>query len=324
MIQMPPHYSFIIPVKPNGTVSALPYLERLSNEFACEIIVVEGRSPSRQRNIAAQKSAGDILYFIDDDSRISPSCLHICTEHFGSEAVAVVGGPSLTPPDNSLIQQLFGHALSSLFGAGSMRNRYRIIGKARLTSQKELILCNMAIRRDVFIKMGGFDERLYPNEENELLDRIRAEGLQLIHDPALAVYRSQRPSISAFTKQMFNYGRGRGEQTCLTHKIPVASAVPMFFVAYLLLLPLTLLLSKLAIIPLLLYLILCLTLVFTEMLRLKSVTSVFLLFIYPLMHISNGLGLAYGVIKGIGDKMIPDDSTTVTIRIVKPFQNELK
>lgn len=321
---MPLHYSFIIPVKPNGTVSALPYLEKLSSEFDYEIIIAEGTSPSRQRNLAAQKSTGDILFFIDDDSLISTSCLHICTEHFVSKTVAVVGGPSLTPPDNSLKQRLFGSALSSAFGAGSMRNRYRIFGKARLTSEKELILCNMAIRRDVFIKIGGFDERLYPNEENELLDRIQAEGLQLIHDPALAVYRSQRPSITAFAKQMFNYGRGRGEQSRITGKISIVNLVPMFFTMYLIALPFMMLSYTVTVVPLLLYILLSLLSLFAEMSRLKSMTSVFLLFIYPLMHISNGLGLAYGIITGSNDTRKPDNSTPVSVRIIKTFQNALK
>ena len=57
-----------------------------------------------------------------------PDCLSICALVMEDPDVAVVGGPSLTPPGDSLLQQLFGSALSSLLGAGAVRNRYRACG----------------------------------------------------------------------------------------------------------------------------------------------------------------------------------------------------
>jgi len=164
-----PTFTFIIPVKPGGYVAALDPLRRLtSSPYKFEILIAEGCSPSRQRNSAAQDARGEILYFLDDDSQVAPDCLDTCTTIFAEPTVAVVGGPSLTPTTDTPLQQLFGLALSSLFGAGGMRNRYRRIGDVRDTSDKELILCNLALRRNIFLESGGLDERLYPNEENEL------------------------------------------------------------------------------------------------------------------------------------------------------------
>ena len=66
--------SIIIPVKPGGTVRALNYLQRLAYPpEKIEVIVAEGTQPSRQRNEAARRSSGEILYFLDDDSTVAPA-----------------------------------------------------------------------------------------------------------------------------------------------------------------------------------------------------------------------------------------------------------
>ena len=210
-------FSIIIPVKPGGHVAALESLQRVAAPPECyEILIAEGSAPSRQRNTAVHEAQGEIIYFLDDDSRVSPECLDTIGKVLADPSVAAVGGPSLTPADDSLLQQLFGSLLSSVLGAGAVRNRYRTVGSERTTTDKELILCNLAMRRSVFLEAGGFDERLYPNEENELLNRVVARGMKLVHAPAMAIRRSQRRTLRLFTRQMFSYGRGRAQQTLIS------------------------------------------------------------------------------------------------------------
>ena len=225
--------SIIIPVKPGGTVRALVPLRAATYPAdRYEVIIAEGRRPSCQRNRAAAAARGDILYFLDDDSLIEPDNLERLARHFTDPAAAAVGGPSLTPDGDSPLQQAFGLTLSSPLGGGSVRNRYRRTGMVRRTDDSELILCNLAFRKDVFIDSGGLDERLYPNEENELMDRLKAGGHALLHDPDLVVLRSQRATAGAYLRQLYTYGRGRGEQTRITRRGKIASFLPVFFLVY--------------------------------------------------------------------------------------------
>lgn len=225
--------SVIIPVKPGGRVRALePLAHAAYPAKRYEILVAEGCRPSSQRNRAAAAASGDILYFLDDDSLIDPANLERLTRHFSDPSVAAVGGPSLTPPDDTPLQQAFGLTLSSALGGGAVRNRYRRSGTVRRTDDRELILCNLAFRKAVFLAAGGLDARLYPNEENELMDRIRAGGGHLVHDPDLIVQRSQRPTVRAYLRQLFTYGRGRGEQTRLTRRCKFVSFLPTLFLVY--------------------------------------------------------------------------------------------
>lgn len=229
-------FSIIIPVKPGGYVAACEHLKRiLPDDPRYEILLAEGCAPSQQRNRAAREATGDVLYFLDDDSLITPVNLALCLDVMNDPAVAVVGGPSITPGDDSWLQQLFGYALASAFGSGAVHNRYRAYGEPRKTTDKELILCNLAVRRPVFIDLDGFNECLYPNEENEFLERVISAGYTLLHVPAMSVLRSQRRTLKAFIRQMFNYGRGRGQQTLITASYSVTSFIPLFFVAYLIL-----------------------------------------------------------------------------------------
>lgn len=311
-----PTFSFIIPVKPEGRIKALEGLRQLEERpHPFEILIAEGANPSRQRNLAARQARGDLLYFLDDDSLVDPECLTLCARIMADPLVAVAGGPSLTPESDSGLQRLFGQALSSPFGAGAMRNRYRAAGHTRETTEQELILCNLAIRRDVFLAAGGFDERLYPNEENELLDRIAAADRKLVHLPSMSVRRSQRASLWAFVRQMFSYGRGRGRQTLIAGAHSPLSFMPLAFVAYLALFPLLPppLFWRL---PLAAYIILDFLFTGAALVTSGRPAAAALLLIFPLMHCCNGIGLLRGL---LGGRPRPTPAGEVTIKRIREF-----
>ena len=313
-----PKVSIIIPVKPGGRVSALAAVQHADYPVAAlEVLVAEGRQPSRQRNRAASAATGDILYFLDDDSRVAPGFLRRAVRHYDAPEVAAVGGPSLTPDSDSTLQHAFTMAFTSLFGGGGMRNRYRQTGAVRATSDHELILCNLSFRRDLFLACGGFDERLYPNEENELMERLRREGGRLIHDPGLAVWRSQRPTLSAFCRQLFGYGRGRGEQTVLSGVVKPVTFVPSLFLLYLLLLPLAH--KAVYYLPLLCYLIVTLSCaIFAAGRSNRPVAALFLPIVFPLFHFCYGFGMLWGLVT-CRWKRAPSAAGEATIRRVKEF-----
>jgi len=312
-----PKVSIIIPVKPGGQVIALAGVRGVDYPAPfIEVLVAEGRQPSRQRNLAVAASAGDILYFLDDDSKVLPRFLRKAVRNFQEPEVAAVGGPSLTPDSDSLLQHSFAMAFASAFGSGGMRNRYRQAGEIRVTCDRELILCNLSFRRETFLAHGGFDERLYPNEENELLEKIRRGGGRLIHDPDIFIFRSQRPSLRAFCRQLFCYGRGRGEQTVLSGVLKPITFIPSFFLIYLLLLPL--MHKHVYYLPLLCYLISTVIITIYEGIKSRRPLSALLLpVVFPIFHLCYG----FGVIRGLCSSRWKTGSLTseVAIRRIKEF-----
>ncbi len=312
--------SVIIPVKPGGRVRALAPLEHAAYPAELyEIIVAEGRRPSSQRNRAAHAARGDILYFLDDDSLIDPANLEKLSRLFADADVAAAGGPSLTPADDTPLQHAFGLTLASPLGGGAVRNRYRRSGSVRRTDDSELILCNLAFRKSVFVAAGGLDGRLYPNEENELMDRIKAGGGQLVHDPDLVVHRSQRSTVRAYLRQLFTYGRGRGEQTRISRSCKFVSFLPTLFLLYVMML-------MLVVPPWPVWVPLCCYLAGVVGESARSLiagsslaTALHLLWTVPALHGCYGAGLVAGLTRprhaspGAGEG-------EVTLRVVKPFE----
>lgn len=236
-----PFVTVIVPTKPGQAeikaVEAARGLDYPKDKL--EIIVARGRQPAIQRNHAVRESRGEIIYFLDDDSQPAPDALRRAIKHFEDASVQMVGGPNVCPPDAPFIERVFAVALASWIAFGPSRARYDRVGKARASSEKELILCNLLARRAPLLELGGFDESLYPNEENALMDDLQKRGGKLIYDPDVSVHRRPRPTLKSFIRMLMTYGRGRAEQFRL-HPTPGSALnfVPPLFVVYLLVLPL--------------------------------------------------------------------------------------
>jgi succinoglycan biosynthesis protein ExoA len=286
--------SVIIPVKPqNSNPRILEYLERIDYpKDKIEIMVVSGNKPSLQRNRGAQAAKGDILYFFNDDAQVPVGIFRKVIDIFNKRRdIAGVGGPDLTPADNSRLQHLFGYAMSSYFAHWKMRARYLRIGKERFSDERELLLSNMAVRKDIFLKFSGFNEGLYPNEENEMVNRMLKAGYRFIYSPDLKIYRDRRETIGEFLKQFYRYGQGRMDQIFIEGVFKNwLFFIPTFLLVYLFGLPL-LRDGWVSLIPLFIYIFLAIT--DAVHLSFKNRTNaVFKLpLLYMLMHLSYASGM---------------------------------
>ena len=236
MSQLPPIVTVIIAAPPNlaevQAVAAARQLDYPADRL--EIIVARGRQPSVQRNVALRAARGEWIYFLDDDALPPPDNLRRAENFLNNPAVAMVGGPNVCPPGAPPLEQVFAIVLASWLAFGPSRARYTPVGTERDTGEKELILCNTLARRGVLLELGGFNEALYPNEENALMDELQKRGQRLVYDPQFFVYRRPRRTLSAFLKMLRTYGRGRAEQFRL-HPTPGSALnfVPPLFCLYL-------------------------------------------------------------------------------------------
>lgn len=236
MSDLLPKVSVIIAARPDQTdIKALDAARGFDYPAdSLEVIVARGTQPSVQRNAALKAASGELIYFLDDDSVPGPGMLRRAVAQFANPAVQMVGGPNLCPPDAPSLEQVFAVVLASWLAFGPSRARYSAVGEARETGEKELILCNLVARRQPMIELGGFDEALYPNEENALMDDLRKRGGKLIYDPQLIVHRRPRRSLKAFAKMLLTYGRGRAEQFRLHPTLgSILNFVPPLFCVYL-------------------------------------------------------------------------------------------
>jgi len=251
-----PSVTVIIPTKPDlAEILALAAARNLDYpREQLEIIIARGKQPSVQRNTALRAARGEIIYFLDDDSCPPPDNLRRAVAHFADPAVKMVGGPNLCPADAPALEKIFALVLASWLAFGPSRARYWPVGQTRASGEKELILCNLLARRADLLELGGFNEALYPNEENALMDELQKRGGKLIYDPALIAHRRPRRTLKAFCKMLMTYGRGRAEQFRVNPTPGSAlNFVPPLFCVYLVVLPLLALLGKIVFLPLALY-----------------------------------------------------------------------
>lgn len=292
--------SVIIPVESNRTsVPALDYLKNVDYpQEKIEVIISIGDWPSSQRNQAASVAKGEILYFFNRDTQPQPDIFMKAVGIINRDPkIAGVGGVDITPEENNYIQHLFGYAMGSYFAHWRMRSRYVPVGKERIAGESELLLSNMAVRKDVFLDSGGFNERLYPNEENELINRVSMMGYKFIYSPDIRICRDRRKNISRFIRQFYSYGQGRMNQMRVEEMPGNAKfLLPVGFLIYLFAL-LFFHDSPVFFIPLAVYLLLAGA--DSIYLSLKNGENLFILpLLYLIMHFSYASGMISGFLRG--------------------------
>jgi succinoglycan biosynthesis protein ExoA len=316
--------TIIIPTRPEQAeikaVTAAKQLDYSPDEL--EILVARGKQPSVQRNAALKQATGELIYFLDDDSMPAPSNLKAAIQHFKDPSVKMLGGPNLCPPDAPALEHVFALVLGNSVAFGPSRARYAQVGTLRPSSEKELILCNLMARKDAMLQLGGFDEKLYPNEENALMDALQNGGGKLLYDPSFTVLRRPRPTLKAFIKMVRTYGRGRAEQFRVNPTFgSVLNFVPPLFCVYLILtLALLLLLpavGKFFLLPLALYVLIVLAQFPALLKHGKFAHTLAALPLIVLTHILYGYGFWRGLFTTLSPSGVKP-KTEVTIEKITP------
>jgi hypothetical protein len=177
-----------------------------------QIVVAEGGHPARQRNAALGCALGEIVVFLDNDCAIGSGYWKELETAMARPEVEIVGGPALLRPQATAWEEIFHALLTHVLIVGTVSSRYAPRGEFRAATQTDLILCNLAVRRSIFQKIGPLSTDLYPNEENEWLDRAHLARVGAYYDPALQVFRPQRATLGKMGLTLLRYGMGRTRQ----------------------------------------------------------------------------------------------------------------
>ena len=155
----------------------------------------ENRPVSVIRNEIASSYGGDYLVMLDADDRLLPTFLERVLREFERDPnVAVVS------PDAQLIDASSGrHFDFTLMESRWWKAPHRVQpgGMVSALATRDFLYAGAAVRRDVFIALGGLDPDLFGCMDWDLWIRVAASGheIALIREP-LAEYRVHSGSLS--------------------------------------------------------------------------------------------------------------------------------
>lgn len=175
-------------------------------QYPVLLLTEERRGLNAARNTGIKHSKGEIIAFTDGDCVVSSNWIKKIVEDFKEKEVGCVGGNAFGYYDDFL----------SRYSDESIMPVLRIFEKKVVLDKVEPPLqypagCNMAVRRDVFERIGFFDERIeYGFDEDELVERVCKGGYKMVLDPEVVIRHKHRSSVRELLRQNFRYGRGIG------------------------------------------------------------------------------------------------------------------
>ena len=211
----------------DGTGSVVAeMLSHAGSPASARLMENPGRIVSKALNKALDEAVGDVIVRVDGHCEIPPDYVSRCVQLLTEKGADNVGGRVVTVGD-TVGSRAIASAMSSPFGVGGARFRY---------SNKPGWVDTVpfgAWPREVFDRIGRFDEELVRNQDDEFNFRLTQAGGKIWFDPSIrSVYRS-RATLSSLWRQYFGYGlykvrliQKRGGVASWRHLVP-----PTFVVA---------------------------------------------------------------------------------------------
>lgn len=182
-------------------------------------------------NIGLRATRLDVVLLLGAHCEMQPGyILTLVSTLAGDNSIGCVGGRTAPQGRANTVQKAASAVLGSRLGVGN--SYFRLPGK----DIKDVdTVAFGAYRKDVFLAVGSFDERLVRNQDIEFNYRVRKAGFRVLLDPSVEIHYSPRRSWKEFWKQNF----GNGLWNIVTWQlVPGALSwrhfMPLFFVAALL------------------------------------------------------------------------------------------
>jgi GT2 family glycosyltransferase len=180
-------------VADNGsTDDSVQVAESFADVLPLRMIDASARpGPAAARNIAAAQARGSFLVFSDADDVVAPNWLAAWRDaagsvEFGTGPITWIGADRL--PD-----------------AAGPRDHFRI--PHHMGFLPYALGANFGVRREVFERFGGFDERYRTAEDVELSWRLQLSGIACTPVPRALIAKRRRGETLPTIRQCIAYGR---------------------------------------------------------------------------------------------------------------------
>lgn len=190
-----------------------------------------GRTAPAALNLGIKAAQGEIVIRLDAHCFVPPDFISKNAAVLSQVPAEVVGGP-ITTVGRGYLGQAIALVLSSPFGVGD--SYFRFAKTARYVDTLAFGAC----RRELFDRVGTFNERLTRNQDIEFNQRIRRAGGRIWLTPEIKSFYQCRSSLTAFIRQNWANGcwnirtrRLAGQALSLRHFIPLVFVTSLLVLA---------------------------------------------------------------------------------------------
>lgn len=165
-----------------------------------KILFHENQGRAKTRNKGINHTNGDILFFLDDDMRISENCLEQHGQHYFSFPDSILLGKVVL--DTQLFTKDFDFYIHSLYSKWEIgRNK-----KTQVTYENfKFTSAHLSIPKKLLLQLGGFDDRLNDAEDYDLGMRALEAGIDIYYDPSIIAYHDDFPTCTQYIKRQIEY-----------------------------------------------------------------------------------------------------------------------
>ncbi len=197
------------------------YADRLDLHYFAK----KNSGPGQSRNYGAERAKGEYLIVLDSDVVLPPGYMQAVDDELQREPCDAFGGPDAAHESFSDTQKAISYSMTSFFTTGGIRGGKKKLDKFYPRS------FNMGIRRDVYLRLGGFSKMRF-GEDIDFSIRIFKAGCRCRLFPEAWVWHKRRTDMQKFFRQVYNSGIARinlGKRhpgtTKLVHLLPTVFTV---------------------------------------------------------------------------------------------------
>ena len=172
---------------------------KIAKGFNANHIFQTNKGPAAARNRGAREARGAIILFTDSDCVPEHNWIQEMVGPFSDADVVGVKGTYKTRQKET----------AARFAQAEFEDRYDLLQKS--SSIDMIDTYSAAFRKDVFLKMGGFDES-FPvanNEDTDLSYRLAAAGYKLVFSQNAFVYHTHPNTLMKYLRLKFRRGYWR-------------------------------------------------------------------------------------------------------------------
>lgn len=197
---------------------------RGGDPFTLRIITNPDRIIPVALNRAISVAVGELIIRIDAHANLPVGYLREMADHLAQPGVAVAGPQIYAVPSNgSLIARIIAWCQNSRLGNGGTpaRNRH----SKPLRTHHTPMSC---YPREVWVRVGGYDEWLHSNEDFDFDWRANAAGFAVWTFPTPEYRIVARGTLRALARQRWRYGRWKAAVVCKhPRSLSLRQLVPM-------------------------------------------------------------------------------------------------